>query len=152
MPNAAVIQSIYQDRSGVMWLSTTAGLYGLDAKGATLAHFGADPDDPGSLSSNDLRFATEDRSGLLWVAGSSGLEAIDRNRGRVLRRVPLPESREIGFVEDHAGVFWIYHAGGNGLSSFDRSTDTLTHYRFVDASGKRMRRFRIFTALADKWN
>jgi len=149
-PQAAVIQSFYQDRSGVMWLSTTAGLYGLDAKGATLAHLRADADDPDSLSSNDVKFATEDRSGTLWVASSSGLEAIDRTRGRVSRRVPLREPREIGFVEDRAGVFWIHHAGGSGLSSFDGSTSTLTHYRFVDSAGQPLARFGIFTALKDR--
>lgn len=149
-PNGAAIQSFYQDRSGIMWLSTTAGLYGLDANGAMRAHFRADPGDPGSLASNDLKFATEGRSGTLWVASSAGLEAIDRNRGRVIMRVPLLEPREIGFVEDRAGVFWIYHAGGNGLSSFDRSTRTLTRYRFVDATGKPMPRFGIFTALEDR--
>ena len=149
-PQAAVIQSFYQDRSGVMWLSTTAGLYGLDAKGATLAHFRADPEDSDSLSSNDLKFATEDRSGTLWVAGSSGLDAIDRTSGRVLLRVPLREPREIGFVEDRAGAFWIHHAGGSGLSSFDRTTNTLTRYRFVDSMGRPLPRFGIFSALKDR--
>jgi len=149
-PSAAVIQSLYQDRAGVMWLSTTAGLYGLDAKGATLAHFQADPGDPDAISSNDLKFATEDRSGTFWLAGAAGLDAIDRTSGRVLMRLPLPEPREIGFVEDRAGVLWIHHAGGSGLSSFDKSTRTLTHYRFVDGNGRPLPRFGIFTALADR--
>jgi ligand-binding sensor domain-containing protein/signal transduction histidine kinase len=149
-PDATVVQSIYQDRSGLVWLCTTAGLYGLDAAGRTRVHLQADPGDPASLSSNDVKFASEDRSGTLWVASTAGLDAIDPARARVTLRVPLQEPREIGFVEDQRGVLWIYHAGGAGLSSFDRSTHTLTHYRFVDASGAPMPRFGIYAALRDR--
>lgn len=150
LPDAAVIQSFYEDRSGVMWLCTTAGLYGLDARGATIAHIRAEANTPDSLASNDVKFATQDRAGTLWIASSAGLEAIDRKRGRVIARVPLREPREIGFVEDRAGLFWIHHAGGSGLSSFDVSNRTLTRYRFVDGAGQPMARFGIFTALRDR--
>jgi len=152
-PQAAVIQSFHPDRSGVMWLGTTAGLYGVDAKGTTLVRLRANPDnpgEPGSLSSDDVKFATQDRSGTLWIAGSSGLDAVDPNSGRVIDRVPLREPREIGFVEDGADVFWIHHAGGSGLSSFDRSTRTLTQYRFVGGNGQPVPRFGIFSALKDR--
>lgn len=143
-------QSFYQDRSGTMWLSTTAGLYGIDSDGRTLAHFQADPEDSGSLASSDLKFAKEDRSGTFWITSSAGLEAIDRSSGRVLTRIPLREPREINFVEDRSGMLWIYHAGGSGLSTFDRSTNTLTNRRFVDSTGAPMPRFGIFTALEDR--
>lgn len=144
------VQSFYRDRSGVMWLSTSAGLYGLDTNGQSIFHFRHDRADSSSLASDDLKFAKEDRSGVFWVASSSGLEAIDRHSGTVITRVPLREPRELNFVEDRAGLLWIYHAGGAGLSSYDRSTNTLTRYRFVDADGNPLPRFGIFTALADR--
>lgn len=150
VPESAVIQSIYQDPKGLMWLSTTAGLYGIDAEGTSRLQVRADAGDAAALSSNDLKFATRDKTGTLWVASGAGLEAIDDRDGRVITRVPLSEPREIGFVEDRPGVLWIHHAGGTGLSLFDRATNTLTHVRFVDAQGKALPRFGIFTALKDR--
>jgi ligand-binding sensor domain-containing protein/signal transduction histidine kinase len=144
------VQSFYQDRSGTMWLSTTEGLYGVDQNGTPRSHFRSDARDPDSLASNDLKFAKEDRKGTFWVTGSAGLEAIDRTSGRVLAHIPLQEPRELNFVEDRAGLLWIFHAGGNGLSTFNRSTNTLSRYRFVDTDGKPLPRFGIFSALADR--
>jgi len=147
---SAVIQAIYEDRAGTFWLSTTAGLYGLDSNGKTLVHFRHDAEDPASLGSSDVKFAKEARDGMLWVTNGAGLEAIDRSTGRVLFRVPLPESREMGFIEDRHGVFWVHHAGGSGLSSFDRTTKTLSTYRFIDATGKALPHFGIYTSLEDR--
>lgn len=147
---SAVIQSIYEDRAGTFWLSTTAGLYGLDSKGQTLVHFGYDAEDPTSLGSSDVKFAMEARDGTFWVTNGAGLEAIDPSTGRVLFRVPLPESREMGFIEDRHGIFWVHHAGGSGLSSFDQTTKTLTTYRFVDDSGRALTPFGIYASLEDR--
>lgn len=144
------VQSFYQDQSGTMWLSTTAGLYGIDSNGRTLSHFQSHADRADSLASGDLKFAKEDRAGTLWITGSAGLESIDRVSGKVLARIPLTEPRELDFIEDSDGLFWIYHAGGSGLSTFDRTTNTLTEYRFVDINGKPLPRFGIFTAFMDR--
>lgn len=147
---SAVIQSIYEDRTGNFWLSTTAGLYGLDSKGRTRVHFRHDAGNPESLGSNDVKFASEARDGTFWVTNGAGLEALEGSSGRVLLRVPLPESREMGFIEDRLGVFWIYHAGGSGLTSFDRASKTLSTYRFIDSAGKALPRFGIYTSLEDR--
>lgn len=147
---SSVVQSIYEDATGTFWLGTTTGLYGLDAQGRTRVHFRHDPDDPASLGSSDVKFAQQDRGGALWVANGAGLEAVDPSSGRVQRRVPLRESREIGFVEDRDGLFWIYHASGNALATFDRTTGAFVSYRFVDGAGKPLPRFGIYTALLDR--
>ncbi|MET0232936.1 MAG: two-component regulator propeller domain-containing protein [Rhodanobacteraceae bacterium] len=147
---SAVIQSIEEDRSGTFWLSTNAGLYGLDSNGRTLAHFRHDAEDPASLGSSDVKFAKEARDGTFWVTNGAGLEALDRSTGHVLLRVPLPEPREMGFIEDRQGLFWVHHAGGSGLSTFDRTTRTLTAYRFVDAAGRALDPFGIYASLEDR--
>ena len=146
---SAAIQSIYEDVAGTIWLSTSAGLYGLDSSGRTRVHFHHDENDPASLSSNDVKSAKEDRSGTFWLTTGAGLEAIDRADGRVLIRVPLRESLEMDFIEDRRGAFWIYHAGGNGLATFDRSTNTLTKHRLIVA-GESSPRFSIFASLEDR--
>jgi ligand-binding sensor domain-containing protein/signal transduction histidine kinase len=145
-----LVQAFYEDPQGLMWLATTGGLYALDAEGNVRSHFHADPTNPTALASTALSFATRDRAGTLWIAGSAGLEAIDPASGRVRARIALPEPREISFTEDRNGMLWIAHAGGNGLSSFDRSSNTLTHYRFVDGKGAPVPRFGIFSTLKDR--
>lgn len=148
--SAPLVHSFHEDPDGRMWLATTDGLYALDAGGRLASHFQADGADPRTLANSDLRFVTRDRAGALWVAGSMGLEAIDSVSGRVITRIDFPEPREISFLEDHTGKLWIAYAGGNGLSSFDRSSNTLTHYRFVDGKGAPVRRFGIFSTLEDR--
>jgi len=146
---APLVQAFYEDAHGLMWLATTGGLYALDADGNVRSHTHAAPTDPGALASTALSFASRDRAGTLWVAGTAGLEAVDPASGRVRARIPLAEPREIRFLEDRTGVLWIAHASGNGLSSFDRTTHTLTHYRFVDDKSSPLPRFGIFSVLED---
>lgn len=146
----AVIQSLHEDRSGTFWLSTTAGLYGIDASGRPRAHFRHVAGDPRSLSDDDVKFAREDRAGNFWVTHGAGIDAIDRSTGHVLARISLRESRELNFIEDRRGTFWVYQASDGGLASYDRATRTLTRVRFVDAAGAPLPRFPIYSALEDR--
>jgi signal transduction histidine kinase/ligand-binding sensor domain-containing protein len=124
------VRHISQDRTGMLWLSTGNGLYGLDPITGKIAHFGHDDADPSSLSSDDIRSSGEDRAGTFWVATRSGLDVLDRDRGHVTQRVPLSETRDFSFYEDRHGVFWILYASGNGLAILDRKTQHLTRYSF----------------------
>lgn len=148
--SSTMIQSIAEDASGLFWLGTTTGLYGLDAQGRTRVHFRHDARDAMSLGSSDVKFVSRDRDGTLWVTDGAGLEAVDPSSGRVLQRVPLQEAREMRFVEDRNGLFWIYHASGDALATFDRATGRMVSYRFLDAAGKPLPRFGIYTGLVDR--
>src|SRR4029077_4145 len=81
-------------------------------------------------SSADIRSSGEDREGAFWIATSEGLDEFDREHGRVIRPVPLPETRDFGFYEDREGVFWVRYASGNGLAILNRATRHLTRYSF----------------------
>src|SRR5262249_21646154 len=117
---------ITQDRAGMLWVSTAIGLFRVDLTNGTTTHFRHDNADPTSLSSDDIRSSGEDREGKFWVATREGLDAFDPHRGRVTLHVPLSETRDFGFYEDRAGVFWIRYASGNGLAILDRATRHLT--------------------------
>src|SRR5216683_477062 len=87
-----VVFHISQDRAGVLWLATGSGLYGLDpGTGRITRHYGHDPLNPSSLSSNDVKATAEDRSGRFWVADGNNLEQFDRKTGNVMMRVSLEE-------------------------------------------------------------
>ena len=125
-----MVRHITQDHAGMLWVSTGAGLYRLDPTNGETTHFRHDNADPSSLSSDDIRSSGEDREGTFWVATREGLAAFDRHRGRVALHVPLPETRDFGFYEDRAGVFWVRYASGNGLAILNRATRHLTRYSF----------------------
>jgi PAS domain S-box-containing protein len=126
------ITQISQDHTGVLWLSTLRGLFRFDPSTGKSIRYRHDPNNPFSLSSDEVKQTGEDRSGRFWVGTSQGLDAFDRDTGKVTLHVPLVEHMEMSFYEDRSGVFWIAHVSGAGLAVFDRKTNTLTHYSFHD--------------------
>jgi ligand-binding sensor domain-containing protein/signal transduction histidine kinase len=128
-PPATIIH-ISQDQQGFLWLASGTGLHRLDPKTGAVAHYRHAPENPASLSSNDVRWSGEDRRGNLWVGTSEGLDRFDRTTSAVTLRIPLRDAVQVGFLEDRAGRFWVTHASGNGLALFDEASNVLTHYSF----------------------
>jgi ligand-binding sensor domain-containing protein len=127
------VNHVSQDTAGALWLAAGTGLYKLDPATGRIRQYSHDPNDPSSLRSNNVKSSGEDKEGRFWVASSEGLDEFDRRTGKVRLHIPLDEpSREFSFYEDRFGVFWIIHASGNGLAVFDRKTNTLTHYSFLE--------------------
>ena len=131
---------IAQDTAGVLWVTTLGGLYRLDPASGAIQHYSHDPNDPTSISSNDLSYSGEDKAGSFWIASNGGLDEFDRRAGKVTRHIVLPdvqgsqpvEGLEFGFYEDRFGLFWIFHGPPNPLAVFDRKSNTLTRYAFPD--------------------
>jgi ligand-binding sensor domain-containing protein/signal transduction histidine kinase len=135
------VGEISQDRTGMLWLATGSGLFGLNPDTGHIIHHVHDPSNASSLGSNQVRCTLEDKTGRFWVADGENLEEFDRESGRVLSRVRLSEGlRLISFYEDHLGVFWITYItndSGSGLAVLDRSTNSLIPYSIHDRkSGK----------------
>jgi ligand-binding sensor domain-containing protein len=89
------IHNIYQDRSGVLWFGTSAGLGRYDPKTEQFTRFVHDPNDLHSISGNQVWQIHEDQSGKLWVAihryGSTGIDRFDREQERFSRIELVPE-------------------------------------------------------------
>jgi PAS domain S-box-containing protein len=124
------VTNISQDHTGMLWLSTVRGLVRFDPSTGRIIRYRHDPNNPSSLSSDQIRTTGEDREGTFWVGTSEGLDAFDRDTGKVTLHVPLQNLSETSFYEDRVGVFWIFQITGGGLVVFDRKTDTLAHYSF----------------------
>jgi ligand-binding sensor domain-containing protein len=124
------VTDISQDHVGVLWLATSRGLYRFDPSTGRNFRYRHDPNNPFSLSSDQIKSTGKDRKGTFWVATSEGLDAFDRDTGEVTLHVPLRERGEMSFHEDRFGVLWIAHVTGAGLAAFDRNTNTLTQYSF----------------------
>lgn len=71
----SVVNAIWQDRQGFLWLGTQDGLNRYD--GYTFKVFKNNPNDPYSLSNNYIYALAEDAQGDLWVGTSHGLNRFD---------------------------------------------------------------------------
>jgi PAS domain S-box-containing protein len=124
------VTHISQDHMGMLWLATSRGLYRFDPSTGRIIRYHHDPNNPFSLSSDEIKATGEDRTGTFWVGTSEGLDAFDRDTEKVTLHVPLHERIVMSFYEDRFGVLWIIHDTGGGLAIFDRKTNTLTSYSF----------------------
>jgi ligand-binding sensor domain-containing protein len=73
------VTHISQDHMGMMWLATSRGLYKFDPSTGRTIRYRHDPNNPFSLSSDEIKATGEDRTGTFWVGTSEGLDAFDRD-------------------------------------------------------------------------
>ncbi|NIR73208.1 hypothetical protein GWO43_07925 [candidate division KSB1 bacterium] len=139
------IMSIYEDRSGVLWIGTEDGLNKLVPRKnqeapPTFVHYKNDPDDPNSLSHNVIRSIYEDQSGVLWIGTWGG--GLNRFETRLNRRDgstfthykrdpdnsnSLSHNMVRSIYQDQSGVLWI--GTEDGLNKCDRKKTKFTHYK-----------------------
>jgi len=144
------IKPIFEDSEGVLWIGTIGG--GLNRLVApapssmntysnesspTFIRYQHDPENPNSLSSNDILAICEtsyDGKRVLWIGtGSGGLNKFDpvnetfthygENDG-------LPNEMIYGILEDNQGFLWL--STNKGLSKFDPKTQTFKNYDVHD--------------------
>ena len=121
-----VVTTVYQDRTGFLWIGTRAGLILYDGSASTL--FEVDVSDPDSLSDNAIRTVFEDSKGNLWVGtNAGGLDRLDRSTWRFTRYAhdasdPASISNDsvYAIVEDRDGHLWVGTQGG--LNRLDPAT------------------------------
>ncbi|MHB1687658.1 MAG: ligand-binding sensor domain-containing protein [Ignavibacteriaceae bacterium] len=127
-----IIQSIFEDRSGRLWIGTEVGLDLYDKKNNKFITFVNDPNNPNSLSNNQVQSCIyQDRNGFLWVGTWGGLNRITEPQNpndyspRQLAgykftlyqnlyndSFSLSDNRVISICEDKQGNLWIGTYGG----------------------------------------
>ena len=114
----SIVQCICQHRSGFMWFGTEDGLNKYDGYKFTIIR--NDPDDPNSLSYNNITSIFEDRSGILWIGTFyGGLNRYDPQTKRFFRYQHDPNhsnslsNNNINVIlQDKSGNLWIGTDGG----------------------------------------
>ncbi len=171
-----VIRALYEDREGTIWVGTGipwpvnqhGGLNRFDRKSGTFTRYLPDPKNPNSIASDKVRAIFEDSKGTLWVGslGANGLQSLDRNTDlftsypydpkfpNKLSRPPVTDDFDhITFLtEDTEHCLWI-GTFSNGISRYNPSTETTTHFTSQSASAIGYKDLSGWTAYAspDGW-
>jgi signal transduction histidine kinase/sugar lactone lactonase YvrE len=123
-----MINCIFQDRAGTLWLGTTQGLVSFDPACGKVTPVGWDELPAHRSRTSNVVAVLEDRSGKLWIATrSGGLQRINRTAATSdWSGQPDADSATLSFrstsalLEDAGGTLWVGTAGG-GLYRFDRA-------------------------------
>jgi PAS domain S-box-containing protein len=140
-PNHAAdksITSIYEDRSGILWIGTFfGGLQKLDRKTKKFTSYRHNPSDLHSLSSNYVSCIYEDRFCVLWVGtNKGGLNKFNGEKGKFTCYMNNPDDPAslssnvvLSIYENRAGDLWI--GTKKGLNQFNRKTEKFTQYKNI---------------------
>lgn len=131
------VMVITQDTAGYMWFGTDDGLNKFD--GYTFRVYKNDPNNPDSLSNNQIIGIEEEGDGTLWIATyRGGLNHFDPVSGKFKHILynPLDPNSPKGLSheninamkKDKQGNLWIGTA--RGLNKWNPSTQTMSHYYF----------------------
>ncbi len=129
-----VINKIYEDSSGNIWVGTDAhGLSRFDRDRNHFVTHRAQANDRLSITDDTIHDILEDRSGVLWVGTHNGLNKFDEEKQFLVHYRQIPDDSTSlsnnfvrSFCEDSRGDFWV--ATYDGLNRFDRQTEQFTHY------------------------
>jgi ligand-binding sensor domain-containing protein/serine phosphatase RsbU (regulator of sigma subunit) len=134
------LRSIYEDRSGILWLgSDDGGLCRFDPDTETFITYLHCPGDPNSLSNNSVRAVLEDSKGVYWIGTiGGGLNRFHPETASFTRfksKTGDPKGIPSDFIsyihEDKTGRLW-FCTLGSGLISYNRENATFKQYRQKD--------------------
>ncbi len=129
-----IVQCIYQDNDGYLWIGTADGLNRYD--GYRFKIFRNDPQDANSISNNSIQYIYEDLSDDLWIGTEDGLSLFNRKketfttyRFNPTTTITAQISRFLNWTthihEDKNGNLWL-GTSMKGLVRFDRKTKAFT--------------------------
>src|SRR5271165_3378953 len=153
------VMSVYQDRSGVLWVGTeNAGLSILNFWQEQFVHYRHRPSDPSSLSPGRVKAIYQDANGVLWVGlFPRALNRLDRKTGQITHYVPNPGGEDTlgkgtnvdSLYKDAAGYLWV-GGGGCGLVRFDERSGRFKHYRHKPDDPNSLISDNVYTIYGDR--
>lgn len=130
------VNALTEDSDGTLWVGRfAAGLERYDPNTGKSRFIKHDPQNPGSIASNNVYTMFKDRSGLFWIGtGGNGISKF-RLHGAPFKTFRKEENEThtlssehiLSIYEDTFGFLWIGTRGG-GLNRINRTTGHYKHY------------------------
>ncbi len=132
----STVYDIARDAKGFMWFATQDGLNRFD--GYNMQVYKHNPEDPNSLSFNDLRVLHVDRSGFLWIGtDGGGLQRFDPrlNLFKTWRKITDIHGDGITDIIETGLNKIIIALSPGGIEIFDQAKENFTHIPLRDSLG-----------------
>ena len=133
-----VVSAIAEDHEGYVWFGNSGnGLARFDPRTDGLKFYRHDPDNPTSLSNDNVGCLFVDHAGTLWVGAADALNRFEPETEQFQKFSSTPrESFQYGAIrEDANGALWLA-SPGYGLYRFDPTTAQFTSYRNTPADAR----------------
>ena len=127
-----LIRKLYRAKNGVLWLATAKQGLGLWRPGSIpkVDYFNHDPEDPTSLSNNNVFDITEDREGNLWIGTFGGGLNYFNTRSKKFTHITASSNLIEGVQPDRYGNVWMISNGH--LNKYDPVRKSYTSYELPD--------------------
>ena len=127
------IDTVYEDRDGILWIGTSMGLDRFERSTGTFTHGFQDSSELDILDNVSILALHEDSTGALWIGTKEGLFQWDRGSDVILeyRHDPnnlgsLSDDSVRCIFSDSQGKLWI--GTRNGLDRYDAEQKRFIHY------------------------
>jgi len=134
---------VFEDKDGILWICTNAGLKKYDPATQEYTHFSHKPSDKGSINSNVVYTAIRDSSETLWIGTDKGLDKYDPFTNTFTHFFhdandtnSISKGLIINTFVDSKGTLWIGGWGGGlhkRVKTPEGKVEKFLHYR-MDAS------------------
>lgn len=133
-----VINSVYEDVDGLLWVGTDQGLAAFNPDSDIEALFLSDENNPKSISNNFIQVIYEDTHGTLWIGTGDGLNKLMSQTDDLQNSYFIRFTEEQGLVSDSIyGIqsgnddsLWL--SSSFGLLMFNTSTNQVKHFNAKD--------------------
>ena len=146
-----VVSAIAEDHEGYVWFGNSGnGLARFDPRTGGLKFYRHDPDNPTSLSNDNVGSLFVDHAGTLWVGADDALNRFEPQREQFQRFSSTPrEPFQYGAItQDANGALWLA-SPGYGLYRFDPRTAQFTSYRNTPADARSLSNDGVNTVYVD---
>lgn len=130
------INVLHMDHGGRLWIGTDLGLSFFHPQTREHKYYYNDPDDPNTLSNNDVLSIYEDSSKNLWIGTHSGLNKYNQSEHNFFRFESDPNqpnslsnNQVLSIYEDMSGILWV--GTRVGLNKFEQNQKHFTHHNSI---------------------